>query len=125
MTARLAVENLACVRGGRMLFKGISFALGAGDALLLYFHSRNIPTPNRMNWKDPETDRLLDTASAALNEKDRFENFGKVQKIIHENVLWMPILYEGVQLVNNKKIKNVKAHNVYATMIYKALDFTP
>lgn len=35
MTARLAVENLACVRGGRMLFKGISFALGAGDALLL------------------------------------------------------------------------------------------
>ena len=97
----------------------------AADAALLYYHSRNIPTPNRMNWKDPETDRLLDTASAALNEKDRFENFGKVQKIIHENVLWMPILYEGVQLVNNKKIKNVKAHNVYATMIYKALDFTP
>ena len=31
----------------------------------------------------------------------------------------------GVQLVVNKKIKNVKAHNVYATMIYKALDFTP
>jgi peptide/nickel transport system substrate-binding protein len=28
----------------------------AGDALLLYFHSRNIPVPNRMNWKDAETD---------------------------------------------------------------------
>lgn len=31
----LAVENLACLRGGRLLFKGINFALEAGEALIL------------------------------------------------------------------------------------------
>ncbi len=31
----VAVENLACQRGGRMLFTGLSFALGAGDAAMV------------------------------------------------------------------------------------------
>jgi heme exporter protein A len=31
---RLLVEDLACVRGERSLFRGLSFALGAGEALL-------------------------------------------------------------------------------------------
>lgn len=35
MTAALTFSNLACVRGGRVLFKGLSAALGPGDALLL------------------------------------------------------------------------------------------
>lgn len=35
MTASLTFSNLACVRGGRMLFKGLNAALGPGDALLL------------------------------------------------------------------------------------------
>ena len=33
--AALTFANLACVRGGRMLFKGLNASLGAGDALLL------------------------------------------------------------------------------------------
>jgi peptide/nickel transport system substrate-binding protein len=38
---------------------GMSFPyITAGDALNLYFRSANAPTPNRMNWKDGETDRL-------------------------------------------------------------------
>lgn len=35
MTASLTFSNLACVRGGRMLFKGLHASLGSGDALLL------------------------------------------------------------------------------------------
>jgi heme exporter protein A len=31
----LMLSNVACVRGGRMLFTGVSFTLGAGDALVL------------------------------------------------------------------------------------------
>lgn len=30
---QLVVENLACVRGGRAVFEGVGFALGAGEAL--------------------------------------------------------------------------------------------
>ena len=31
----LMLRNIACVRGGRMLFKGLSLALGPGDAVVL------------------------------------------------------------------------------------------
>lgn len=35
MSVEQAVNQLACVRGGRLLFEGVSFALGPGDALLV------------------------------------------------------------------------------------------
>ena len=35
MSSGLAFDDVGCVRGGRMLFAGRSFALGAGDALLV------------------------------------------------------------------------------------------
>jgi heme exporter protein A len=33
--ARLALHDVACLRGDRMLFKGLSFALSSGEALLV------------------------------------------------------------------------------------------
>ncbi|MGC6331686.1 heme ABC exporter ATP-binding protein CcmA [Rhizorhabdus sp. FW153] len=35
MTARLVFDRVACLRGDRLLFEGLSFALAAGDAALL------------------------------------------------------------------------------------------
>ena len=35
MSAGLSFHDVACVRGGRLLFEGLSFALGAGDAALV------------------------------------------------------------------------------------------
>lgn len=32
---RLSVENLACDRGGRRIFEGVSFTLGSGEALVI------------------------------------------------------------------------------------------
>jgi peptide/nickel transport system substrate-binding protein len=96
----------------------------AGDALRLYFHSGNIPTPNRMNWKDPETDRLLEVALAASRPEDRAKALAEVQKIVQENALWVPLVHEGLALVVNKKIKNVKAHAFYTSLMYKALDWS-
>jgi peptide/nickel transport system substrate-binding protein len=96
-----------------------------GDAALLYWHSKNVPTPNRMNWKDKETDEWLEAGAAALTEKERFENFAKVMKKVHENAVWVPIVHEGVAMVASKKLKNLRAHGIYASLIYKALDVGP
>jgi peptide/nickel transport system substrate-binding protein len=96
-----------------------------GDAAMLYFPSRNIPTPNRMNWKDAETDEWIAKGAAALTDKEREENFAKVMKKVHEAAVWVPIVHEGVVMVASKKLKNLKAHNVYASMLYKALDVGP
>lgn len=97
----------------------------AADALRLYFHSGNIPSPNRMNWKDPETDRLLELGGTALDPMQRFEALAQVQKLVQEQALWVPLVHEGLALVVNKRVKNMRAHHVYTSMIYKLLDATP
>ena len=97
----------------------------ASDALRLYFHSANIPSPNRMNWKDVETDRLLDLGGTALDPAQRFEAMSQVQKLVQEQALWVPLVHEGLALVVNKRVKNMRAHHVYTSMVYKLLDATP
>ena len=54
--------------------------LSAGDLMNIYFDSRNIPTPNRMNWKDPETDDWLKQGRSALTEADRAKYYALVQQ---------------------------------------------
>ncbi|MFC4667553.1 ABC transporter substrate-binding protein [Seohaeicola nanhaiensis] len=68
--------------------------LNAGDALNLYFGSGSIPSPNRMMWNDPETDRLLAAGNAAINDDARAEAFKALGRRLHEAVLWKPLLLE-------------------------------
>src|SRR6185436_1955224 len=44
--------------------------LSAGDLMNIYFDSKNIPTPNRMNWKDEKTDALLAAGRMALQPEE-------------------------------------------------------
>lgn len=97
----------------------------AGDALRLYFHSANMPAPNRMNWKDAATDAALDRGVTALDDATRFKAFAEVQDIVHKNALWVPLVHQGLALVSNKRIKNVRAHHVYGSLSYKGLDYSP
>ena len=97
----------------------------AGDALRLYFHSANMPAPNRMNWNDPITDAALNRGLSALDDATRFRAFAEVQDIVHNNALWVPLVHQGLALVSNKRIKNVRAHHVYGSLIYKGLDYAP
>jgi peptide/nickel transport system substrate-binding protein len=97
----------------------------AGDALRLYFHSSNMPAPNRMNWNDPITDAALDRGISALDDVTRVRAFAEVQTIVHNNALWVPLVHQGLALVSNKRIKNVRAHHVYGSLTYKGLDYAP
>lgn len=97
---------------------------GAGDALRLYFHSGNVPTPNRMNWKDPETDRLLELALGTNDPAEKAKALAEVQTIVQDNALWVPLAHEGLTLVANNKVKNVKAHAFYTSLVYKTLDWS-
>src|SRR6478609_8118973 len=54
--------------------------LSAGDLMNIYFDSANIPTPNRMNWKDAETDAWLKQGRSALTEADRTKYYALVQQ---------------------------------------------
>jgi len=98
--------------------------LTAGDLMSLYFHSKNIPTPNRMNWRDAETDKWLEAGKAALTPADRALNFGLVQQKVMANHLWMPVLNINAYLVTNKRLKGARPHMLYANTFYKGLDLS-
>jgi peptide/nickel transport system substrate-binding protein len=97
----------------------------AGDAMRLYFHSANMPAPNRMNWSDPATDAALDRGTTALDDAVRRAAFAEVQQIVTKNALWVPLVHQGLALVANKRIKGVRAHNVSGSLVYKGQDYAP
>jgi peptide/nickel transport system substrate-binding protein len=98
--------------------------LSAGDLMSLYFDSRNIPTPNRMNWKDEQTDELLARAKAALTDEERAKNYMLVQERVMEDHLWMPVANVSLYTVSNKRLKGVRPHMLYANTFYKGLDLS-
>ncbi len=83
--------------------------LSAGELMNLYFDSKNIPTPNRMNWQDPETDEWLRQGRAALTDADRAKYYMLVQKKVADEHLWIPVINAGMYLVTNKKLKGCPA----------------
>jgi peptide/nickel transport system substrate-binding protein len=96
--------------------------LSAGDLMNIYFDSRNIPTPNRMNWKDAETDEWLKLGRSALTEADRAKYYAMVQQKVTREHLWMPVLNINMHQVANKKIKGARPHMIYQNTFYKGLD---
>jgi peptide/nickel transport system substrate-binding protein len=101
---------------------GMSFPyVSAGDALNLYFRSAATPVPNRVNWKDPETDELLARGSSALDDKTRADAFGRVQTKVEEAAVWIPLYHEPLFLASGAKLKPMRAHGIYGAGLYKGL----
>ncbi len=97
--------------------------LSAGDLMNIYFDSANIPTPNRMNWKDAETDDWLKQGRMALTDAERAKFYALVQQKAMREHLWMPILNINMHMVTNKKIKGARPHMIYQNTFYKGLDY--
>jgi peptide/nickel transport system substrate-binding protein len=98
--------------------------VSSGDLLNFYFDSANIPAPNRMNWKDPQTDEWLKLGRASLTDADRAKYYGLVQKRITEQHLWMPVMNVAMYTTSNKKLKGVRPHMLYQNTFYKGLDYS-
>ena len=98
--------------------------LSAGELMNLYFDSKGIPTPNRYNWKDAETDEWLKLGRRAADAKERAKYFGLVQKKVTEEHLMLPVLNVGMYMTTNKKLKGARPHMLYQNTFYKGLDFS-
>ena len=98
--------------------------LSAGDLMNIYFDSKNIPTPNRMNWKNDETDETLRLGRAALTDADRARYYAAVQQQVTREHLWIPVLNINMHQVTNKKLKGARPHMIYQNTFYKGLDVT-
>ncbi len=98
--------------------------LSAGELMNIYFNSQNIPTPNRMNWKDPETDEWLKSGRAALTDADRAKNYALVQEKVTAEYLWIPVMNIAMYTTSSKKLKGVRPHMLYQNTFYKGLDYS-
>jgi peptide/nickel transport system substrate-binding protein len=98
--------------------------LSAGELMNLYFDSKNIPTPNRSNWKDAQTDEWLKLGRGALTAADRTKHYELVQKRVTDEHLFMPVVNAAMYLVTNKKLKGARPHMLYQNTFYKGLDLS-
>jgi peptide/nickel transport system substrate-binding protein len=96
--------------------------ISATDGLALYFDGRSRPTPNRMNWNDSETDRLIDVAKSDLDPAKRAEAIAQVQRIVAQNNVWLPIARENLYLAASTRVEGARAHGIYGAGLYKGLD---
>jgi peptide/nickel transport system substrate-binding protein len=102
---------------------GMSYPyISAGDALNLYFRSANIPTPNRMNWKDAKTDELLERGMSATSDEVRAIAYGEVLEQVHRAAVWIPLYHEPMKIGYSAKLAPIQAHNIYGCGLYKGLD---
>lgn len=98
--------------------------VSASDALNLYFNSANAPTPNRMNWKDPETDQWLLQARTSLDPEQKRQALARVQEKLTENSVWIPLVREQLWVASARRVQGVRAHGIYGIGVYKGLDIT-
>lgn len=94
----------------------------ATEAMNLYFKSTQAPTPNRMNWKDPKTDALIDKASTATDPKVRAEANAELQRLLVEANVWIPLLTQQMWVVSGDRVEGVRPHGTYGAGLYKGLD---
>jgi peptide/nickel transport system substrate-binding protein len=99
--------------------------LSAGELMNFYFDSAQIPVPNRMNYKDAQTDEAIRLGRTALNDADRAKGYATAQERIMKDHLWMPVMNVKMYQTSNKKIKGARAHMLYQYTFYKGLDVAP
>ncbi|MDX2101672.1 MAG: ABC transporter substrate-binding protein [Alphaproteobacteria bacterium] len=96
--------------------------VSAGDLLGLYFDSRRIPTPNRMNWRDAETDQLLARGRTALTADERATAHAALQARLQEATVWLPLVHERLPVAAHTRITGLRAHGLYGIALHQALD---
>lgn len=99
--------------------------LSAGELMNFYFDSAQIPVPNRMNYKDAQTDEAIRLGRTALNDADRAKGYATAQERIMKDHLWMPVMNVKMYQTSNKRIKGARAHMLYQYTFYKGLDVAP
>ncbi|MGX5735431.1 ABC transporter substrate-binding protein [Bosea thiooxidans] len=94
----------------------------ATEAMSLYFRSQQVPTPNRMNWKDPKTDELLKAAATATDADKRKQALAEVQTQLTEANVWVPLVSQPLWIVATDRVEGARAHGLYGAGLYKGLD---
>ncbi len=67
-------------------------------------HSVSIPNSNYSRWPNPELDKVLDASSDALDDAERERALERVQRIIVESAVWVPLVSNTNLLAAKKSV---------------------
>lgn len=111
---------LAALRAGQhdMFLINVRYVTADG-VMYFYFHSKQRPAPNRFDWADSETDRLLELSRASTKEDERMAAYQKLQEIVVENAIWVPLVHQKRVVIASPRLEVPKMH---ANVLYKMLD---
>jgi len=84
------------IRGNVQLYTLQWVGVTDPDMLRRVFHSSQVPPGgfNRGYYRNPEVDRLLDEATAALSEGDRRRLYGQAQRLIADDAPYISLWYK-------------------------------
>ncbi len=75
------------------------------ENFLQLFYSPNVsPGPNRVNYVNPELDRLYDTAVVMADERERERVWHAVQRIVREECPWLFMHYRKTYTLSNRRV---------------------
>lgn len=97
------------IRGNVQLYTLQWVGVTDPDMLRRVFHSAQIPPGgfNRGYYKNPDVDRLLDAATAALGEEDRRRLYGEAQRIIAADAPYISLWYKTNVAVAQARLTGV------------------
>jgi len=80
------------------------------DLYYSIYHSKEIPPngANRNRYVNKEIDRLVELGRSTLNLKKRKSIYAKIQKIVSDELPYIPLWYEDTIIVRQKNVKGYK-----------------
>lgn len=87
------------------------------DILYLFMHSSQIGGLNHAHIQNPQLDTLLEKSRTVVDQAQRKQIFGEIQKIAVEEAYWIPYSEEKTFLAVNKRVHGVKLDSMYGIML--------
>lgn len=104
----------------------VAFTIGVfyenADNLYFYFHSRQIPAPNRFSFDDPEVDAWLDESRSNPDQDAVVEAYHNVQQRLIEQAPNVPLIHTLGTLGQGNNVHGVKVHA--SRWLYRMLDIS-
>ena len=98
------------VKGNFQMYTAQFVGVTDPDMLRRVFHSTQVPLSgfNRVHYVNADVDRLIDAASAAVDDEQRRGLYGQVQEAVARDVPYIPLWYKTNVAVSQKDINGVR-----------------
>lgn len=98
------------VKGNFQMYTAQFVGVTDPDMLRRVYHSSQVPLAgfNRVHYRNPDVDRLIDQASAAIDDQQRRALYGQVQQAVASDVPYIPLWYKTNVAVFQPDIQGVR-----------------